>query len=902
MGFKNQASYTKIALLVLQTNQHQLLFLVFLLSIGRVFAQDVDSTEVKAANSITLKDSTQVDSVKLKKALLTDMIESKAKDYRRFARRENKLYLYNEAEINYQDYNIKAGQIMVNNSTNVVYASGIMDSTGAYIQRPVFKQGDNIVEPDSLLFNFDSKKAVIYNSRTKQGAFNVRSAVSKRMNDSTYYSADAIFTTDEDLDNPDYFFRGRKIKFVPDKKIVTSWVNMYIADVPTPLGLPFGYFPLTDKQASGFIIPSFGENVNRGFFLQNGGYYFAINDYVDLALFGDYYTNGSYGFRAETNYNVRYRFTGNFNFRLEKLLSEERGFPNFTEQNIFNLRWSHNVDPKSNPNSRFSASVNLGSSNFYRQSVNQNNTGNFLNNTLNSSISYSKTFSGEPQMNLNLTATHSQNTNTQAISMTLPTVQFSVGRIFPLAPSSGIKKGAIENINLQYNVRAENRINTTDSLFFKPQMFSDAQVGARHSIPIATNFKVFEHFSVSASTNLEEVWTLKTINQDYNPTTREVVRDTLNNFDRYLTYNFNASVGTTVYGRFMFGDDKKIKAIRHVMRPSLGYGINPGFDQYYDQYVRPGVAGAEDRIVEYSRFDGTLYGAPSQNYSNTLSFSLTNDFEAKIRKKDSTLTGEDRWEKRKLLNNLSFSTNYNLAADSLNLSDIAVRATIPVVKDKLSVNLIGSLNVYALDNNNRLIDKLNINNGGSLFRLTRGNVSFNYAIDSQSLFGNKDEGNENKDNSTSETALNGGREDNLFGSSEPLNSTNNRLNQNNDDKTDKETELYNYGIPWSLNLAYTLTYNNNARQNEIGSHSIMFSGDVELSPNWSVGVSSGFDLVDRGFTFTQFRFTRDLNTWRMNFNWTPFGTRKSWFFFIGIKASVLQDIKYDKNRERDRQL
>ncbi len=866
-------------------------------------AQVIDTTKTTQDSNKKVTDSVKVDSVKVKKSLLTDIIATTAKDYKRFARKENKLYLYNEAEINYQDYNIKAGQIVVNNNNNMVFAAGIVDSTGSYTQRPVFEQGSNVVEPDSLVFNFDSKKAIVYNSRTKQGAFNVKSRVSKRVNDSTYYSADAIFTTDDDLDDPDYYFRGRKIKFVPDKKIVTSWVNMYIADVPTPLGLPFGYFPLTDKQASGFIIPSFGENANRGFFLQNGGYYFAINDYVDLALFGDYYSNGSYGFRAETNYNVRYRFNGNFNLRIEKLLSEERGFPNFSEQSIFNLRWSHNQDSKASPNSRFSASVNLGSSNFYRQSVNQNNTGNFLNNTLNSSVSFSKTFDGEPQMNLNLTATHSQNTNTQQINMTLPTLQFSVGRIFPLAPKSGVKKGAIENINLQYNVRAENRIRTSDSLFFKPQMFRDAQVGARHSIPISTNFKIFKHFSVSASTNLEEVWTLKSIKQDFNPTTRQVVRDTLNNFDRYLTYNFSSSIGTTVYGKVNFGDDKKIKAIRHVMRPSIGYNINPGFDQYYDEYIRPGIAGAEDEIIEYSRFEGTLYGAPNNRFSNGISFSLTNDFEAKVRKKDSTLTGEDRWEKRKLLNNLSFSTNYDIAADSLNLSEIAVRASIPVVKDKLTINAIGSLNIYALDNNNRLIDKLNIENGGSLFRLTRGNLSFNYALDSRTLFGKDDEDDDDKsDNKTSESALNGGRDDNLFGSSEPLNTTNNRKKNKDKLKSEKENKLYNYNIPWSLNLAYTLTYNNRARENEIGSHSIMFSGDVELSPNWSVGVSSGFDLKDKGFTFTQFRFSRDLNTWRMNFNWTPFGTRKSWFFFIGIKASVLSDIKYDKNRERDRQL
>ncbi|MGO1727977.1 MAG: putative LPS assembly protein LptD [Flavobacteriaceae bacterium] len=869
---------------------------------GNSFAQVKDSTRVSQESQKAQQDSTQVenDSIKVKKSLLSDIISSSAEDYRRFDRKENKLYLYNEAKVNYQDYKVEAGVIVIDNNTNEIFAKGIIDTTGEYTQTPIFDQGQNTIKPDSLIFNFDTKKALVYNSRTNQGAFNVKSKTSKRVNDSVYYSADAIFTTDDDLEDPDYFFRARKIKLVPDKKIVTSWVNMYIADVPTPLGLPFGYFPMTDKQASGFIIPSFGENINRGFFLQNGGYYFAISDYVDLSILGDYYSNGSYGFKAQSNYNKRYRFNGNVNFRMEKLLDEERGFPGFAEQNIFNIRWSHKQDNKANPNSRFSASVNLGSSKYYRESVNQNNTGNYLDNTLKSSVSYSKTFGGEPQMNLNITATHSQNTNTEKINMTLPTAQFSVGRLYPFAPKNGIKKGIIDNINLQYNVRAENRINTTDSLFFKPQMFKDAQVGAKHNIPISTNFKVFDHFSVSASSNVEEVWTLKTIDQSFDEINREVVRDTTNGFDRYMTYNFSASVGTTVYGMFNFGDDKKIKAIRHVMQPSIGYSINPGFDQYYDSYTKPGIAGIDDQEIEYSRFEGTLYGAPNNRFANNLSFNLTNNFEAKVRKKDSTLTGEDRYEKRKLLSNLSIGANYNLAADSLKLSDISLRASIPIVKDKLSINTSAALNIYALDNNNRIIDKLNINNGGSLFRLTRANVSFNYGLKSSDLFGNDDD--DDKSDQDKNRDENGFDDTDLFGSKNSINDLAGGEDDKKDDDDDEDDTLYNYKIPWSLNLAYTMTYNNRARQNEVASHSIMFSGDVDLSPKWSVGVSSGYDIKNKGFTFTQLRFSRDLNTWRMNFNWTPFGTRKSWFFFIGIKANVLSDIKYDKNKDRDRKL
>lgn len=394
---------------------------------------------------------------------------------------------------------------------------------------------------------------------------------------------------------------------------------------------------------------------------------------------------------------------------------------------------------------------------------------------------------------------------------------------------------------------------------------------------------------------------LKTIDQSFDEINRTVVRDTTDTFDRYMTYNFSASVGTTVYGMFNFGDDKKIKAIRHVMQPSIGYSINPGFDQYYDSYTKPGIAGVDDQEIEYSRFEGTLYGAPSNRFANNLSFSLTNDFEAKVRKKDSTLVGDERYEKRKLLSNLSIGANYNLAADSLKLSDISLRASIPIIKDKLSINTSRALNVYALDNNNQIIDKLNINNGGSLFRLTRANVSFNYGLKSSDLFGNKDDDKDksNKDKNRNEKGFD---DTDLFGSDNSINDLSQGEIDADKNEDDEDETLYNYKIPWSLNLAYTMTYNNTARQNEISSHSIMFSGDVDLSPKWSVGVSSGYDVKNKGFTFTQLRFSRDLNTWRMNFNWTPFGSRKSWFFFIGIKANVLSDIKYDKNRERDRQL
>lgn len=852
-----------------------------------------DSLKIEAP--VPQINKTEQDSVKPKSKFLTDQVIYTADDYMRLSPRENRMYLYNNAEVTYGDINIKAGKIVLDNEKNEVYAYGIPDSTGTYSQKPIFTQAESVVKPDSIRFNFETQKALVFNSRTEQGEFKVFGEVTKRENDSVFYMKNVKFTTSEDLENPDYYFFARRIKFVPDKKIVSGLVNMYIADVPTPLGLPFGYFPMTDEETSGFIIPSFGEDNIRGYYLQNGGYYFAISDYIDLTTLGDYYTNGSYGLRLESSYALRYRFRGNLSFRYEKLIESERGFPDYSEGSVYNLRWYHTQDQKANPSSRFSASVNLGSSDYYQASTNQSNAGSRLTNTLSSSVSYSKTFPIEPQVNLSITATHSQNTNTQQINMTLPTVQASVARVYPFEPKLGAKKGVFENINLQYNFRGENRFRTTDSLFFKPEMFENAIMGAQHTIPLTTNFKVFNYLSVSAGTNYTENWVFKTFQRSYDEELQEEVVDTIKGFDSFRTYNFNTSIGTTIYGTVNFGENSKYQAIRHVIRPSISYNINPGFDHYYESYLVPETAdGREEREVEYSRFQGTLYGPPGKNFSSSIGLSLSNTFEAKV--KDS-VDAEPR--KVKLLNNLNFSTSYNLAGDSLKLSPISVRGTLPIIKSKLDINFGTNLDIYALNNDNRRIDKLNINNGGSLFRMTNANVSFGYSFSSKDFTG----GEENTNRLDNETFRNGGRPDDLFGKGMELDGTfYDEKEEDAEDEEGPENEWYNFDIPWDLRLAYSMNYSNSARQNEISSHSLMFSGDVELSPRWTVGASSGYDFVNQGFTHTQLRFARDLKSWRMTFNWTPFGRYEQWNFFIGIKSALLRDIKYEKRRQRDRQL
>ena len=851
------------------------------------------NTNVNARSYFQVNDTIQkTDSLKPQNNALLGKILYEATDTTSISPKEKLIRLYNNAKITYQDMEITSGIIIVDYDKNEIYAGRIKDSLGEYTQLPVFKQGQDEIRPDSLKFNMDTKKAIIFNSRTEEAGLNILSDKTKKENDSVYYMDRAKFTTSADIENPEYYFLLRKAKVIPGKKIITGPTNMYIADVPTPIGLPFAYFPISNKRSSGIIFPSFGEQNSRGYFVQNGGYYLPINDNLDLTLLGDYYTNGSYGFRVENTYLYRYKFRGNLSFRFENLIQSERGFPDYSKSSIYNLRWSHSQDSKSNPNSRFSASVNLGSSKYYQQSINQMNAANFLNNSLSSSISYSKTFPGEPQVNMSLSATHSQNTNTQTINMTLPTLQASVSRIYPFAPKVGTKKGIIQNINFQYNLRGENRILTTDSLFFKKEMFENAKSGFQHSIPISTNFKLLKYFSFSTSANLQETWVFKTINREYDIELQEVITNENRGFDSFRTYNFSTSLGTTVYGMYNFSEKSKIKAIRHVMRPSLSYGISPSFDKYYDSYEVISADGLTTSDVQYSRFEGSIFGLPNKNYASSVALSLNNNVEAKVVDKESE---EDELKKVVILNNLNFSTSYNLAADSLRLSPVRMNGGTQLFKNKMNVNFGATFDPYALDENNNRIDKFQINDGGGLFRLTSANLTFNYAFSSD----NSDKDSERSQAAIDESVRNGGRDDDLFGRA--MDTSTEEFSQVDKEKKEKVPDnLYNYKIPWSLRMAYAVNYNNTVGQDEISSHSLMFSGDIELSPKWSAGISSGYDFKNKGITYTQLRFERDLLSWRMNFSWIPFSTNKSWNFFIGIKSGMLSDIKYDKRRQRDK--
>lgn len=891
----------------MQPNKHLLVFLFVLLCGNATLSAQEDRITplpIKVANDSIkapllpaniLNDSIKVDTIEVdtvpkKQSMLLDKIRYKAKDYVKMSQKDNKIYLYDEAEIYYQDTELTAGVIVMDYVKNEVYAGRMKDSLGNYSQLPFFKQGDNEVRPDSIRFNFDTQKALIWNSRTEQqtslgqvgaDAMKVYAQVTKKENDSVYFLSEGKLTTSKDTVDPDYYIRVRKAKFVPKKKIIAGYSNMYIVDVPTPIAMPFAYFPLTTGRVAGILFPTFGNDPRRGYFIQNGGYYLPISDYVDLSLTGDFYTNGSYGFRGQSIYSKRYKFRGNISFSYENLIQSQKGFDDYSRTSNYNIRISHTQDPKASPNSRFSASVNLGSSQFYTNSLNQVNRNNTQTNTFASSISYSKTFPAYPSVNTSLTLSHTQNSRTQTINMSLPTFQASMERIFPFAKRDGVKKGIIQNINFQYDANAQNSITTTEEDFFTSKMFDDARVGARHRIPIGTNFKVAKYFSVSLSGSYEDVWTLETIRREYDADLDRVVTDTIPGFDRFNRYSMGASIGTTLYGTWNFGDNKKIQAIRHVVRPSVSYSYTPSFEKFYNTYLD-----GDGEEVQYTPYETSLYGRPSLNRGSAISFSLQNTLEAKVRDRDSTATEP---KKVSILSNLTLSTSYNLEADSLKLSPISLSGATEIIKN-VPINFAASFDPYAIDNNGRRINTLNINNGGGLARLTSARFNTGFSLNSEML---KKGGAKKKSGQDENQVPDYGA--NPFEVKGALTGDSN-FNQGGE-SDNEDNPLYNTKLPWDARFTYVATYNNNNRQKEITNHSLMFSGNVKLTPKWEVAFNSGYDIKNKGFADTRFAFKRDLGSFKLSFDWTPFGRYERWFFFIGIKSSILSDLKWENRSQ-----
>lgn len=789
-----------------------------------------------------------------------------------------KVYLYGDAVIKYQDITLKAEIIEVDFNTNTVYARGREDSTGKLIGSPEFTEGKQTFKAKAMSYNFDSGKGIIQQVLTEDDQGFLHGKKVKKMDDNTINVLHGSYTTCSLEENPHFAFNFKKSRVIPDNKIVTGPAYMQIEGVPTPLALPFGIFPNKSGQKSGIVIPSYGESRTRGFFLENGGYYWAINDYMDLTVLGDIYSRGSWAIKPKFKYKKRYKFNGNLDLGYAVNIEGTEGAPDYSKSSDFRIRWVFNQDPKSRPRGRFSADVNIVTSNYVKYNV--VSTEDYLSNTFQSSIAY-QTGWGGGKYNLTANSTFSQNTKSGQINMTLPQLTFSVNRFNPLRRAGG-KKRFYEDLSLSYSMNARNQINTTDSMIFEPNLLRDDMMnGAIHKIPISLPVKVLKHFTLSNSINFTDrmysqtsrlSWSNDTLFSNNDTVVGYVKEDTVRGFRNALDFSFSSNLSTKVYGMLRFKKGP-LKAIRHVLTPTVGISYTPDFGNeswgYYDSYIDGDGNKIDYSIFNNSRYN-SIYGTPPGEESGRINVSFANNLEIKVRSRKDTITG---MKKIKLIEAFNISGSYDLARDSLNMSNISMNGRTTLWKN-VSLQYSSLWNPYAADSSGRSINQYEWTVNRRLLR--HENTSYNLSIGIK--LGDKDFKKKEKPKEATEEDME-------------------EIEDNPDDFVD-------WDVPWSVDLSYNFQYRvtsdyiNYEKENENKVvQTLALSGQINITPKWKFTFRTGWDFTNNEVSYTSINIYRDLHCWEMRFNWIPLGSRQSWNFSINVKASILQDLKL--NRKKD---
>lgn len=811
------------------------------------------------------------DSVQAEAApMFTDIVTYSADDSIKFSIDGKKMFLYKNAFVKYLTTELKADYIELDMQENIAYASGLPDTAGNIIGKPVFKDGDQEFESLDLKYNFKTGKGFVKEIITQQGEGYIQGKLTKRMSDSIYCVKNGWYTTCDQHDHPHFYVRMSKAKLIKDKKVVSGFANLYIEDVPLPLAIPFGFFPITKKGTSGIIMPTYGEERLRGFNLRDGGYYWYISDYVDMALTGTIYTNGSWGANISSNYKKRYKFNGRFDFSISRNHTSEKNTPDYTQSKDWAVRWTHQQDPKANPYTTFSASVDISSAtnNYY----NAQNINDIANQRKQSSVSWSKKWPDSP-FNLTAGLTHNQNSRDSSISLSLPNINFRMSQIYPLRRKERVGKIKwYENIGLTYNAELRNNVQTRESELgesFK-HMARDWQNGFKHEIPLSTSFNLLQDLSLSPSFNYRGVLYLSSIRK------KDWVADTLLPGGGYYpaqdtvyglqyAHNYSASVSLsynpTIYGMYQFKPESKVFAIRHVIRPSATASYTPKLGVPRSKYYRT-YLDQNGNQQEYSIFDGKIYGVPSgAEQAGSLQLSIDNNVEMKVRNDDDT-TGKEEFKKIKLLESFRISSSYDFFRDSMRWDVIQLSARTKVFNGKVNINLSGTLDPYAINANAVRYNKYN----GGIGRLTRVSASTGIQFSSDN----------GKNKEKKDELLNG--------------------NYN---------EYMDFDVPWSISLDYNFTYSKRYTRNSavgatkplsenVMTQMVRINGDISLTPKWKFGYSTGYDFQNKEITATSFNITRDLHCWEMSFNCIPFGTHQSYNFQINVRSSLLRDLKLTK--------
>ena len=852
-------------------------------SLSAKLPADTPAVKKDTAIVIPLKSKSASDS----KSALESKVEYTSNDSILFDITNKQVFLYGNADIKYEDITIKANYIEISFADNLLFASGVKDSTGQISGKPVFAQGDKSFHSDTMTYNFKTKKGIIKQVITEEGEGYLHGKKIKRMADENINLIDGKYTTCN-LEHPHFYIGFKKAKVIPNDKIVTGPVYLFIEDVPLPIVLPFGLFPNKKGQQSGILIPTYGESANRGFYLENGGYYFGINENMDLALRGTIYTRGSWALKALSNYNKRYKYSGSFDLDYAVNIDGEKDLPGYSYGRDFFIRWSHTQDPKARPNSRFTANVNAGSSNY--QKYNPSTSNDYLSNTFQSNIAYQTTIFDK--FNFSANVRHSQNTLNKTVDLSLPEISLSANRFYPFRNENRVgKQRWYENINVGYNMNAQNTLSIADSLFFTQKALESFRNGMKHSIPINNSIKVLKYFSLNNSINYTELWYLSSIDRnwsnDLNPLNSipgYVKTDTINGFKTARDFSFSSSLNTKLYGMYQFKRGP-VKALRHVITPSVGFTYHPEFGLYEWGYYRYYLMQGNQNPIRYSIFETGIYGSPTPFKSENVNWSIANNLEMKVKAKNDSV---EAFKKIVLIDNFTISGAYDIAKDTLKFSKILLNGRTVLFKN-LDIRYAAALDPYIVnDSTGQNLNVLEWEKNKRLLRLSNSEWSFglNWNYSSKNKKGTPTTP-VNKNQTTTTPA-------------EPVRGT-----KEEKEMIEKNPDAYvDFNIPWSINLAYTLRYTKTFSYltfTPVGKkqyiQTLSFYGDVNLTPKWKIGFRSGYDFEMKDISYTSVDIYRDLHCWELKLNWVPTGYRKSWNVTINVKATVLQDLKLTKKKD-----
>jgi len=825
--------------------------------------------------NIAVNDSLQNDSTKKTEATVLEApVNYTATDSIIVDLDTKKVFLYKDAVVTYQDIELKADYIALDLNTKEVYAEGVPDTAGVVNGSPVFKDGSDEYESKNIRYNFKTQKGIIQDVRTEQGEGYVQGERTKKIDKKVFLMKNGKYTTC-DAEHPHFYLNMTKAKVISNKTIVTGPAYMVLEDFPIYFPfLPFGFFPNSPSYSSGVIIPSYGEEQNRGFFLREGGYYIAASPYYDVTLKGDFYSKGSWATYVSSNYKLRYKFSGSLNFAYNINKYGEKELPDYYETKGFNFRWSHSQDSKANPFQSFSANVNISTSSYDKE--NSNDYENYLTTTKSSSISYTKKWENSP-FNMSVNFRHSQNSTDSTMTISFPEMTFNMSKIYPFrAKDRSGKLKFYEKIGFSYTANIRNSITAKEDEILDKSLTKDWSNGWKHSIPITLpSFNLFKYINMSPSVSYSERWYLKEIEKRYyfDQIARKgtVVTDTLYGFKRNYEYSFSLSSSTNIYGMYLMKNPKsRLKAIRHKVTPSASFSYRPDFGDpkygFWDSYINE-----DGKEIFYNRFEGAIFGSSGRGESAMITFSLANNIEAKVLAKNDTSTNAEKFKKVKILDNLSFSGSYNLIADSMKLSNISIRGRTTI--KGVSVNFGGTLNPYMADSTGKSYNSYTWNhrNGfGKLGRLTNANLSFGMSFKSKE----KKQTGQTAEGQANEAVL-------------------------EDDPTSPfyVPPYYDFNIPWDFNFNYSMSYSHpNPYKSATINQSVNFSGSMSLTDKWNVRMTTNFDLEAKKFSYTTFNISRNLHCFNMSFNFVPFGDRKSYSFTLNASSSMLKDLKIDKRR------